>query len=393
MMMISVNAKSNKKARPGVALLVVLFIVMAITILSLGFVSRSDVELACGQNMILRTEMDYLAESGLEHARGLVLNPQDVGSEYWAGATAQQLVAGSGNYYDLVVVRDDTDPTDRCNYIIDCNSYRLQGADTIGRSSVRATLRLDPCIAYWVGSDTTVGDQITVNGDVYCDGNMSGNGYVGGDVFASGNITASNLTGQKNETVGEAPVGWPGLDVNDFSSSYYIDSTNYSVKVIEPNIYSDTNLDPGGNNPARVYYSSDPNNSVSLNGDVAINGTLVVGGDLTIRGTNNVITAEKNFPALLVTGEVIMEDGGSLVIQGLAQIGGPITDDPNTTNANISVTGGLFIANDGVTSDKVIFNITAAPTIAAIETWPAENTARRWRPVGGAFFRSIERIK
>ncbi len=70
----------KRKKRKGVALLVVLFIVMAITILSLGFLSRSDIELACGENMILRTQMDYLAESGLEHARGLILNPQDIGS-------------------------------------------------------------------------------------------------------------------------------------------------------------------------------------------------------------------------------------------------------------------------------------------------------------------------
>ena len=90
----------NSKNR-GSALLVVLLIVMAATILSLGFLSRSDVELACGQNMTLRTQMDYLAESGLEHARGLILNPQDVETEYWAGAVRQQLVAGSDDYYDI----------------------------------------------------------------------------------------------------------------------------------------------------------------------------------------------------------------------------------------------------------------------------------------------------
>jgi len=384
--MISINAKRNKKARPGVALLVVLFIVMAITILSLGFVSRSDVELACGQNMILRTEMDYLAESGLEHARGLILNPQDVSTEFWTGGTGLQLTSGS-DFYDVTVNRD---ANDFCNYIINCNSYRRapDGSD-IGRSSLRAELRIDPCIAYWAGSGTTVSSAMIINGDVYCDGDLSGNGYVGGDVFATGTITGANIKGQEN-TVTQAPVDWPGLDVNDFSSSYYVDSTNYSVKVIDPNIYSYTNLDPGGNNPDRVYYSSDPN-TVSLNGDVVINGTLVVGGDLTIRGTNNVIIAEPNFPALLVGGEVVMENGGELVIRGLAQIGGPITDDPNTTNADISVTGGLFIANGGVTSDKVSVIITAAPAIASIETWPVINTARRWRPAGGAFYRSIER--
>ena len=100
----------------------VLFIVMVITVLSLGFLSRSDVELACGRNMVLRTQMDYLAESGLEHARGLILNPQDVAAEYWTGAAGQQLVAGSDDYYDVEVIRDSND---YCNYIIDLSLIHI----------------------------------------------------------------------------------------------------------------------------------------------------------------------------------------------------------------------------------------------------------------------------
>jgi len=380
-MMINMNVKNNKKARPGVALLVVLFIVMAITILSLGFVSRSDVELACGQNMILRTEMDYLAESGLEHARGLILNPQDVSSEYWTGATAQQLVAGSGDYYNLVVVRDDTDPTDRCNYIIDCNSYRLQGADTIGRSSIRAKLRLDPCIAYWVGSSTTVSSAMIINGDVYCDGDLINNSVIGigGDVFATGTISGTNITGQKNESVASVPVAWPNLPVADFAPTYNIGSTSYSAhQIVDVNIPTSTG----------VWYST---GDVNMPGGVTINGTLVVDGTLRVSGLNNVITAEKNFPALVVTGEVIMENGGSLVIQGLAQIGQGVSIDAGAASANIDVIGGLFIALNGITSNLISVNITAAPAIASIETWPTADTATRWRPAAGAFYRSIER--
>jgi len=379
--MISMNTKSNKKVRPGVALLVVLFIVMAITILSLGFVTRSDVELACGQNMILRTEMDYLAESGLEHARGLILNPQDVSSEYWTGATAQQLVAGSGDYYNLVVVRDDTDPTDRCNYIIDCNSYRLQGADTIGRSSIRAKLRLDPCIAYWVGSSTTVSSAMIINGDVCCDGDLINNSVIGigGDVFATGTISGTNITGQKNESVASVPVAWPNLPVADFAPTYNIGSTSYSAhQIVDVNIPTSTG----------VWYST---GDVNMPGGVTINGTLVVDGTLRVSGLNNVITAEKNFPALVVTGEVIMENGGSLVIQGLAQIGQGVSIDAGAASANIDVIGGLFIALNGITSNLISVNITAAPAIASIETWPTADTATRWRPAAGAFYRSIER--
>ena len=77
----------------GTALLVVLFIVMAITILSLGFLSRSDVELACGENMILKTKMDYLAESGLEHAKDLSsirrMCPMNTGQVMWNSSWLQ----------------------------------------------------------------------------------------------------------------------------------------------------------------------------------------------------------------------------------------------------------------------------------------------------------------
>ena len=364
--MISMNAESNKKARPGVALLVVLFIVMAITIMSLGFVSRSDVELACGQNMIIRTQMDYLAESGLEHARGLILNPQDVSTEFWTGGTGLQLTSGS-DFYDVWV---DRDANDFCNYIIDCDSYRLEGGEKIGRSSLKAELRLDPCIAYWAGSDTTVSSKMVINGDVYCGGNLTNNGDINGDVFATGMISDANITtGRKNESVASAPVAWPDLAIASFEP------------IMDVNMPE--NIPP--DNFAGVCYCP---NDVSMPGNVTINGTLVVSNNLTVSGPNNVIIAEPNFPALLVGGRVVMKDGGTLVIRGLAQIEQQITVDPNTTNAEINVTGGLFIHGGSVTSPLIIVNVTAAPAIASIETWPAAN---RWGPAAGAFYRSIER--
>ena len=99
-MMTDTRAETIRCARgKGMALLTVLLIIMAITVISLGFLSRSDVELACGQNMLLRFQMDQLAHSALDHARGLLLNPQEVPSEYWAGAANLQLLAGSADYY------------------------------------------------------------------------------------------------------------------------------------------------------------------------------------------------------------------------------------------------------------------------------------------------------
>ena len=95
------NSKDNKSRR-GSVLIVVLGIVMAVTILSLAFLSRSDTELACGQNMAMRVKTDHIADSGLEHARGLILNPQEVDAEYWTGDSTQQIDTDDF-YYDVSV--------------------------------------------------------------------------------------------------------------------------------------------------------------------------------------------------------------------------------------------------------------------------------------------------
>jgi cytoskeletal protein CcmA (bactofilin family) len=376
----------KRKKREGVALLVVLFVVMVITVLALGFMSRSDVELACGKNMILRTQMDHLAESGLEHARGLILSPQDVDTEYWQGDIRQQLVPGSDDYYDVGVVK-----LGECNYQITCAAYRERNGEKVGRSDLVAELRLDPCIALWTGANTTISQRVTINGDVYCNGSISGNGYVGGDVFATGGITLSNITGKKNEVVAEAPVSWSGLQVGDFSSTYYIGSSTYSTHVVDSNVHPGGNFLPSAGNPAGVRYCG---GDVELPGNVNIKGMLVVGGSLRISGANNVISAVKNFPALLVGGEVIVEDGGTLQIEGLAQIAQKMVISGGAGNVDIDVLGALFIAAggvDGAISDTVSVDITAGPAIAALQTWPVEDNCIRWTPVGGAFFRSIAR--
>jgi len=310
-----------------VALLVVLFIVMAITVLSLGFLCRSDVELTCGANMLLRTQTDYLAESGLEHARGLILNSQDVGSEYWTGATGQQIAAGD-DYYDVTIVRDDSDPTEHCSYIIDCNSYRLRGGEKVGRSSLTARLRLDPCIALWSGLDILVTSNITVNGDVYCDGTLTNNGVVNGDVFC--NKLNGTIAGQQM-VLGDLSLGWPGVTVGDFTSYY-------SVQAIGNNL---SGVTLGPYEPVKVCYHG--SGDVELGGGVQIEGMLVVDGDLIIRGNGNTITAGKNLPGVFVTGDLKVEIGGELNIDGLVVVDGQVQINAGAVGMN--VVGGLFTGN------------------------------------------------
>ena len=387
------NDKRNKTNRRGAALLVVLFIVMAITILSLGFLSRSDVELACGENMILRTQMDYLAESGLVHAKGLILSPQDVDSEYWTGAVGQQLITGSDDYYDVNVVK-----LGQCNYQITCDAYREKNGERIGRSSLEGELRLDPCIAFWVGVGTTVGPRVTINGDVYCNGDLTNNGTIGGDAFASGNITnTGSITGQMypNSTK-PIDVNWPGLNKDDFTSQYYIGSEQYSVGIIATEDLNDTTRAPTVGNPAGIYYRD---GDLELKGNVTITGTLVVKDRLDITGAGNRITAVKNFPAIIIGThlEIKGSEGAGVTVEGLVQSKNGVLIKADAENALIEIVGGLFTeTRRGIkVEDNPNFGymtITAAPAIASIQVWPTPpGNPVRWTPAAGAFFRSIER--
>ncbi len=106
--------------------------IMAIAALSAEALWRSDVELACGRNLLLRMQMDSLAESGLEHARGLILNPQECPQEYWKGDVGQQLVAGSGDFYDVNVVK-----LSECNYRIVSVRLGYAGEEKVALKDVK----------------------------------------------------------------------------------------------------------------------------------------------------------------------------------------------------------------------------------------------------------------
>ncbi len=373
--------------RRGGALLAVLAIVCAITILSLGFLTRSDVELASGMNMILRTEMDYLAESGLEHARGLVLNPQDASGEYWYGTVSQQLIEGSNDYYDVSVTK-----VGECDYQLNSTAYRKNGSEQIARSSLSANLRLNPCVAYLQSLLQAIPAQVTVNGDVYIGDSLTNFGTINGDIYLSktvANLTPGSIKGKRFENAASAPVSLPGLATSDFSSQYYINNTAYTVQTLPVGLNQNLSLTPSANNPAGIYYC---NGSLELK-NCTIGGMIVVKDDLKLWGTSNVtITAVKNFPALLVGRNLSFEENGvPFRVTGLAQVNGYI-DMKSKTGSSLTVNGALYVLGNGIkNTTSCTVTVTGVPNKAAIQLWPNAGTARRWSPAGGAFYKSITR--
>ena len=372
----------NKNCRNGAALLIVLFIVMVITVIALGVIARSDIELVSSQNVELRMAMDYLAQAGAEHARGLLLNPQEVSGEYWTGATGLQLVAGSDDYYDVSVTK-----LGECNYQITSTAYRTQSGERIGRSSLTAELRLDPCIAIRVGNTWTVEPKTEVYGDIYGKDKLYGTGYIAGDAFANSSITVPTI-GQQYQYTAE-PVSFPNLLESDYYPRYYIGSNMYTAVVILGPL-DNIVLGPTPGNPAGVYYYS---GSLDIYDNVIINGTLIVHNDLKIRGSGNTIIAKKNFPALIVDGKLKPYDQSQLSVEGLVQIKDRIEGD-NAEGINLSVTGAVFIKDNNIDKLESLLNsvvFMASPNKAAIQLWRSDGTVTHWSPAAGAFFKSITR--
>ena len=101
------------------ALLAVLFIVFAITVISMGLLYRSDMALASGQNLCLRNQSDYLAWAGLEHARAYI---QSYGSTALKepneiSISQPPFTLDSSWYYDLNITASSSNESDPNNRI------------------------------------------------------------------------------------------------------------------------------------------------------------------------------------------------------------------------------------------------------------------------------------
>jgi len=310
---------SSGSRRSGIALLMVLMIVMTIAVISVGFIARTDMQLACGANVDTRTQMDHLANSGLEHARGLLLHPQDASTPYWQGDDSLQLLAASPDYYDVRVSRDASDPNDYCTYDITCEAYRLRSESgqekKVGSTRLSASLRLDPSIGLWTKTDTIFRQNWVLHGDACTQGSLvsqAPTASLDGDVFAT-QLTGTSV-GQTRGLIDLASA-WGVADLSQKwppVTAFYINFDYYPPTSIPATLSGN----PGS---ARVWRRD---GDLVLTGDAVVQGMLLVTGNLTVAGGGSRITAAKNLPALYVGGDLLLEDADNLRIEGLAVVGG-----------------------------------------------------------------------
>lgn len=316
------KCKCHNNAK-GMALIIVLVLVGIITIVALEFIVRGDAELAFGKNMEMKADMDYLADAGIEHGRGLVMSPHDLSGEP-SVYTAQQLNAGSSDYYDVNVQK-----ISELDFQIKSDAYRMQSGSKFATNSLTAKLRLDPAVAFWAGSGCRFSPDVNVSGDVYCNGSLENDGVdVKGDCFVdSFTGTATGATKAKTALTLVRPTITCALL-----------TSNFTTQTISGSSLDDTTL---SGTPV-VYYK---NGNLEIDDDVKIAGCLAVNGNLTITGESNVITAKKNAPAIYVSGNLILKEDARLTVNGLVFVDGKV--DMAVLEQKMTINGSL-ITDDGL---------------------------------------------
>ncbi len=362
------HRESAGNRRRGIALLMVLLIVLAVAVLSAGFIAQADVELASGNNMLLHAQTDQLAFSGLEHAKGLLLRPHLVSSTqidandfYWTGAASNLLFVGSNDAYDVAIARD---ATDACTYQVACEAYREKAGERIGQTRLTAQLRLDPCIALWSKTDATVRQNWLVQGDVCTVGaltNQAPAASLDGDVFAT-QLTGAAM-GQRYP-ISNLTVTWPGVTETFFSPS------NLPITVTTATMsgtYSST--------PRRVYKRA---GDLVLAPGTKIDGMLLVTGSLTVttaEGLGCSIAPARNLPALYVKGDLTLDSVSGLTVTGLAVVDGNLRISSDTSN--VKFLGGLYVGGAIAETTADASGNGLAGTLCGNPTWDTSGALGR----------------
>jgi hypothetical protein len=339
------------------ALTLVIFVVLGVVVLATAMLySNTQRALSSDRGAQGRRAM-FLAESGVARAAWR-LSQSDISSAwYWQGATGQRL-GGSEDTYDVRVTCTDG------RYRIEGSGCVLSGdGQVVGRqrvvAEVAARSEWDGGKAVFSESMSVIPSAATVVGDVYAQGMVMNTGAVIGNVTSLSSIlSAGSISGLREQ---QSLTQIPGPDVqSQYYDAYTLDGVTYAAAhFYAQNLNSNDPLCDGGaitdTNIKGVVFGdwSDPltrRGCLKIGQNVNFQGTLVVQGDLLIAGDNVTLRAEPGFPAVIVTGDLILRDNNkSCTIDGAVVVGGWLRADSHL-NAILVINGALIFKGSGLFS-------------------------------------------
>ena len=359
------------------ALLLVVAVLAVAAALGWVMLSGTVLQNRAGANQLRLSTADYLAESGLNLALYYLQHsdraPSLNASGYWGGTGGDIAIAsGVAGTVNVTVTQDATDPWSyeivsvaKAGNYADTKITKTTGA----RVYVRNEYQITKAAAF--NNDVKVMNYMTVIGDVWSSKQLSINtAFPAGSIQGVGYCKTPAGTGLPTGGFKGVPAaGWPGPSgTNDLNmySTYSISDVTYSCDTTAATSLSSITFNPTASNPAGVIYKDASSGALTLGANTVINGTLVVKGNLTINGPGIVITAQPNFPALIVTGTLTLnQSNNSLTVNGVCYVGNTIKSSgsapPLPANSTTFAVNGALLGGTtgGASVNTLSYNVYA----------------------------------
>jgi len=324
-------------------MILVMSVVLIVSVMAAGMIGSAAVKAHIGPDQADRMKALALADSGIDIAAYYLESPMLAPSMgpggYWTGVSNMSLGDGT---LDITVT------------LVDINTYQVVSRGRINRGSVVirqssiATMKVIPKFAVlhavtFNAPSCLITSTVTIEGSTQASGILTNRGYLKGDIKALDLFNFGLIEPGYTYTQGPNSSTTPtAANLRDYST-YVYDGATYSAKVITTTTAGAT-LGPTSDNPLGIFKCA---GNLTLQPGVTINGTLQVEGILNINGSAN-ITSQKNQPALIVKGDVIMRNltPKMLAVNGLAWMGGSLKTAVGATG-NMNFHGALLFGGAG----------------------------------------------
>jgi len=334
----------------GFALIMVLFLLAAATVLGLGYVTSSTLKLAGSQNLLHAAQAKYLAESGLEHALCLLRIDAESVLASSGSPVGPFYLDESNNPYYFYAVADQDAP----------GIYYLTGQATVGGITRRCsyTVFRGGGAQKFVSHGMVIGDGVAVlpsslmvEGDIHSNGDILLNyARIAGDVSSCGVVydPLSLISGEITTDVTQASL--PDLSVEYYRSYNVGGQVCAAAETTDPVLEAQSPYNNGGairpdNVGGVLYMKPQADQQVVVGSDVNFEGTLIADTDLVFDGTNITLASVTGFPAVITSGKALISPNAEVTIKGLVMAAGGILAKDGVSDGSRTTIEGAVVAD------------------------------------------------
>ncbi len=323
----------KSRRRRAYILIAVLGLSVLVTTLGMTYIEANMMALPEAMNRLYGARVQYVAESGIELGKRFLLRPPTTVAvgDYWRGGNGLAIDATN----DYANVRVTAHATMKQRFTIQSSGVaKNENGEVKGKRMITAEVIVPPPPvwrfkeALLLKSAGILTAGVGISGSVHGNGDLTGLGSCNGDVSSSG-VASWPGTGPPRSVTSLAPAKSMPQAVGSYYMNYRLNGILYSAYLFDRNTMNVSDatainaLDMTKTNPGRMIVVRAGNFRLMANAQ--INGTLIVSsGNLEVESGTR-IAAVVGFPALVVSGNIVVQnDNSNNVFVGSILCGGGI---------------------------------------------------------------------